>query len=113
MISISDAAAQKLKDIFKEDGRAEPSLRVVATAGPNGTAQYNLSLEGPPRGDDSIIDSNGIQVVVDSDSLPLLDGSEIDYEKGLMQSAFVINNPNIKAQGSGCACGGICNCGGH
>ena len=76
--------------------------------GAGGGAQYMLSLEENVKSTDSIIDASGVGLVVDNDSLPLLDGSEIDYVDGLMKSGFVINNPNFLAEGGGggCGCGG-------
>ena len=65
--------------------------------------------------------SNGVNIVVDNDSAPLIDGTEIDYVEGLMRSGFVVNNPNFATgmggggcgSEGGCACGGQCSCGGH
>ena len=75
--------------------------------GAGGGAQYMLSLEEDVKSTDSIIDASGVGLVVDNDSLPLLDGSEIDYVDGLMKSGFVINNPNFLSEGGGgCGCGG-------
>ena len=52
-----------------------------------------------------------LRVVVDTDSVPLLEGAEIDYTDSLTRSGFVITNPNIAPSGAGCACGGNCGCG--
>lgn len=112
MISVSELAAEKLKDILDEEGQPDSSLRVVVMPGPNGGAQYMLTLEADPKEEDSLIHANGVQIVVDTDSLSLLEGAEIDYVEGLMRSGFVINNPNFQVEGGGCACGGSCGGGG-
>ena len=70
-----------------------------------------LALEDAPKSDDLVLSENGVRVVVDTDSLPLLDGAEIDYADSLDRSGFVISNPNIAPTGGGCACGGNCGCG--
>ncbi len=111
MISVSELAAEKLKDILDEEGQPDSSLRVVVMPGPNGGAQYMLTLETDPKEEDSLIHASGVQIVVDTDSLSLLEGAEIDYVEGLMRSGFVINNPNFQSEGGGCACGGNCGCG--
>ncbi len=111
MINISPMASEKLKEILVEQGEEGSSLRVVLMPGANGGAQYMLALEKEARSDDTVIDSGGVQILIDSDSAPMMEGAEIDYMDGLMRSGFVINNPNIQS-GGGCACGGTGGCGG-
>ena len=111
-ITISELAAEKLKEIIDGEGQVGAALRIGFVAGPHGGTGYSLSLDGETNEDDVVVHSNGVQIIVDQESLPMLDGSEIDYMDGLMRSGFVINNPNIQ---SGCACGGGgggCGCGG-
>jgi len=62
--------------------------------------------------DDMIIETENVNILIDSESAPLINGSTVDYVDGLMRSGFVISNPNTPATG-GCACGGGgCGCGG-
>ena len=106
-ISVSEVAALKLKEVISDEGQGDSYLRIVVMPGAGGGAQYMLSLEEDVKSTDSIIDASGVGLVVDNDSLPLLDGSEIDYVDGLMKSGFVINNPNFLSEGGGgCGCGG-------
>ena len=119
MINISPLAAEKLKEILVEQGEEDASLRVILMPGANGGAQYMLALEQEAKADDTVIRTEGVSILIDPDSAPLMEGAEIDYMDGLMKSGFVINNPNI--QSGGCACGGegcgggggACACGGH
>ena len=113
MITVSELATEKLVGVMQEEGHPDSALRILVMPGPHGGAQYMLTLEDEVKDDDTVVHSNGVRVVVDSDSLPLLDGVEIDYVEGLMRSGFVINNPNMTMEGGGCACGGNCGCGGH
>ena len=114
MITISPLASEKLKEILVEQGEEGSSLRVVLMPGQHGGAQYMLALEKDAKTDDTIVNSDGVQILIDPDSAPLMEGAEIDYMDGLMKSGFVINNPNV--QTGGCACGGGggggCGCGG-
>ncbi len=110
MITITESAAGKLKGILDEEGQPEAALRVIVVPSGQG-AQYMLALEDAPKSDDMVLSENGVRVVVDTDSLPLLDGAEIDYADSLDRSGFVISNPNIAPTGGGCACGGNCGCG--
>ena len=116
LLEVSDLAAQKFQDILKEQDEDEGMLRVMVMPGANGGIQYMLSVEQVAGEDDFVVDTSTIQVLVDMDSAPLLDGSTIDYMEGLMRSGFVISNPNFQAHGGGgCACGGGgggCGCGG-
>ena len=119
MINVSDLAAEKLKEVLKEEGQPEASLRIVVTPGGHGGLSYMLTLEQAPGEDDAVVHANGITLVVDRESAPLLEGTDIDYVEGLMRSGFVINNPNFASDAEGCSsggecsCGGQCSCGGH
>ena len=112
LLEVSELAARKFQDILKEEGEGDGLLRVMVMPGPQGGVQYMLSVEAEAAANDFVIDTNEIQVLVDADSAPLLDGSTIDYMEGLMRSGFVISNPNFQQAGGGCACGGNGGCGG-
>jgi iron-sulfur cluster assembly accessory protein len=111
MISVTSTAADKLKEIMVEEGQPSGALRVIVVPNEHG-AQYMMAIEEEAKVDDLVVHENGIRVLVDSESVALLEGAEIDYTEGLMRSGFVINNPNIMPSGGGCACGGNCGCGG-
>ena len=116
LLEVTDLAAQKFKDIIEEqdegEGNGDGMLRVMVMADPTGGVQYMLSVEDEADENDFVIEADPIQVLVDADSAPLLDGSTIDYMEGLMRSGFVISNPNLQG-GGGCGCGGGgCGCGG-
>jgi iron-sulfur cluster insertion protein len=112
MITVTDMAVEKLKEILSEEGQPEAALRVIVVP-QGGGASYMLALEEGLAEDDLLLHDIGVKVITDVDSAPLLDGAEIDYSEGLMRSGFVITNPNIETVAGGCACGGNCGCGGH
>ena len=111
LLEVTPLAAEHLERVMKEQEAEGTMLRVMVTPGANGGLQYMLGVEKEAKDDDFVIDTETIQVVVDSESAPLIEGAQIDYVESLMRSGFVISNPN--AQG-GCACGGGggCGCGG-
>ena len=112
LLEVTDLAAQKFKDIIVEQGEGgDGMLRVMVMADPHGGVQYMLSVEDEVEENDFVVEAAPIQVLVDADSAPLLDGSTIDYMEGLMRSGFVISNPNLQG-GGGCGGGGGCACGG-
>ena len=114
IVDITPLAAQKLKDALAEQGQAGALLRVMPMPGPHGGFQYAMSIEQEAKDDDFTMDVEGLTVLVDSESAPLVDGAQIDYMEGLMRSGFVISNPNVEFAGGGCGGGGGggCACGG-
>lgn len=110
MIEVTPQAATKLKAILEEEKAKDSALRVVVMPSGHGIS-YMLSLEQEPGKDDVVTEADGLRIVVDAESVPLVEGSRIDYVEDLMRTGFVISNPNV-AMG-GCACGGNCGCGGH
>ena len=112
LIKVSEAAAEKLSDILKEQGEEGGMLRVMVSPSPDGGYQHVLGVESEPKDDDIVIEAHSISVVIDGESAPLLEGAEIDYVDGLMRSGFVISNPNIEnTSGGGCGGGGGGGCG--
>jgi len=109
-IEVTPAAAQKLGEVLSQQGPAGAMLRVMVMPGPHGAFQYMLGVEEQAQEGDLVVEASAVKVLIDSDSLPLIEGSQIDYVEGLMRSGFVISNPNAPT-GGGCGSGG-CGCGG-
>ena len=102
MITISTAAAKKIKTIIDEE---DPSLklRVFVRGGGCTGFQYGFAIEElPPAEDDFTFEKDGVGVVIDSMSMQYLNEAEIDYEESLTGSQFKIKNPNVTAT---CGCG--------
>jgi iron-sulfur cluster assembly accessory protein len=112
MIHVTPLAAQKLEEIVTQEGDTGSMLRVMVMPGPQGGFQYMLGLEKEANDGDFIIDTETVKVLIDPDSAPLIEGSQIDYVEDLMRAGFVISNPNMQAGGCGCGGGGACGCGG-
>ena len=117
MIDVTADAVEQMKKILHEEDAEGSSIRVVLVAAGHGV-QYMLTLESESKEDDVIAHDNGVRVIVDSDSAPLMQGAQIDYVEDLMRSGFAISNPNIQSVGGcgsgGCGCGnggGGCGCG--
>lgn len=114
-LNVTPLAVEKLKGIMEEQGETGSALRVIVTSGGCSGLQYMMTLEKDQKEDDQLIETNGVKVLLDSESAPLMEGSEIDYIEHLDRTGFVVNNPNAK--GGGCGCGGEgggagCGCGG-
>jgi len=85
--------------------RALVALRVSVEGGGCSGFQYKFQLEDKvePTANDSVVEQEGVSVIVDSASLPWISGARIDFQEELMRSAFVIED-NPHAAG-GCSCG--------
>ena len=110
MIEVTTEAVEKLKAIMVDEEAMDTALRVVVVPAGDGV-QYMLTLESEQHDDDVLTEIDGVRVLVDADSAPIMEGAKIDYIEDLMRSGFVIDNPNV-AMSSGCGCGsGGCGCG--
>ena len=108
LIEVTSIAAQKIEEVLNEQSDGHTMLRVIATPGPEGGLQYALGSEDQVNDDDVVIDTDTVKILIDSQSAPLIEGSQIDYVDSLMRSGFVISNPNVAGGcgGGGCGCGG-------
>jgi iron-sulfur cluster assembly protein len=102
VVSLSDAAASKLRDLTKEETNPAIGLRVYVYSGGCSGYRYGMMLEDAPTAEDRILEANGVKVYVDGQSVSLLQGSEIDYVDTLMGAGFTVNNPNAV---TACGCG--------
>jgi iron-sulfur cluster assembly protein len=99
MITISETAARKIRDLVGEGGGK--ALRVKVIGGGCSGLQYKLDIDELRPGD-KVFERDGVSVVSDRKSYLYLHGTELDYAEGLMESGFRLNNPNIKKT---CGCG--------
>ena len=103
-LSVTENAASEIKKFMSaEEGLPETSgLRVRVVPGGCSGFQYSLNIEEESRQGDFILDEHGVKLFVDMFSAQYLNGVEIDYVSGVMESGFTFKNPN--ATGS-CGCG--------
>jgi iron-sulfur cluster assembly accessory protein len=102
IVSLTDAAAAKLRELTKDEPNPEIGLRVYVYSGGCSGYRYGMMLEDAPTSDDNVLSANGVKVYIDGNSVPLIQGSQIDYVDTLMGAGFTVNNPNAV---SGCGCG--------
>jgi iron-sulfur cluster assembly protein len=101
-LSLTDAAANKLIELTREETNPDIGLRVYVYSGGCTGYRYGMMLEDAPTPDDNVLVEKGIRVYVDANSVRLLSGSQIDYIDTLMGAGFTVNNPNAV---SACGCG--------
>ena len=102
MLTITDTAATKAKEVFERKGLSDGALRLFVVSGGCSGYQYGMVLAPKPEEDDLVIEKNGVKIVVDADSAPMVQGAEIDYVDDIMKSGFTIHNPNATKS---CGCG--------
>lgn len=98
----TDSAANKVKELIVEEGNPELKLRVFVTGGGCSGFQYGFTFDEVANEDDTVMQKNGVTLLIDPMSFQYLVGAEIDYSEGLQGSQFVIKNPNAT---STCGCG--------
>jgi iron-sulfur cluster insertion protein len=101
MVTISAMAEQKIKELIVEEKDAV-GLRIYVKGGGCHGYQYGMAFESKVADDDTVVEKGGVQVIMDSQSAPLLQGAEVDYVDSLQGSGFAIKNPQAKTT---CGCG--------
>lgn len=105
-VSLTDAAALKVRELLDAEGRTDLRLRIAVQPGGCAGMQYQLffderSLDGDVLVDQPLADAT-VPLVVDRTSVPLITGAVISYTDTIEKQGFEIENPNA---GGGCACG--------
>jgi iron-sulfur cluster insertion protein len=101
-IQFSQGAASKVKTLVDEEGNPRLKLRVFVTGGGCSGFQYGFTFDEDISDDDTVIEREGVALVVDPMSYQYLAGALVDYQEGLEGSRFVIKNPNATTT---CGCG--------
>ena len=100
-ISLTYRAAARINELIAADSREGQALRVKVVGGGCSGIQYNVDFD-MPKATDKVFEKGGAKILVDMKSLLYLTGTELDYTDELMQSGFVVQNPNVKKS---CGCG--------
>lgn len=98
----TDSAASKVKELIDEEGNSDLKLRVFVSGGGCSGFQYGFTFDEITNEDDTVMEKNGVSLLIDSMSYQYLLGAQIDYSEGLEGAQFVIKNPNAA---STCGCG--------
>ena len=101
MLTISETAALKIKEVIQEEANPDLKLRIFVQGGGCSGFQYGFTLD-EIQNEDFSIDSHGVSVLVDSMSIQYLQGAEINYTNDISGSQFTIKNPNAETT---CGCG--------
>jgi len=100
-ISLTDAAADRVRTYIQDRSAAVGVGLGVKVVGCSGYA-YVVDVAEQVNDDDTVFESKGVKVVVNGKSLPIVDGTEIDFTKEGLNEGFAYHNPNARNM---CGCG--------
>lgn len=98
----TDSAAGKVKQLIEEEQNNDLMLRIFVQGGGCSGFQYGFTFDETVQDGDTIIENQGVKLLVDPMSFQYLVGAEIDYTESLEGAQFVIRNPNASTT---CGCG--------
>jgi iron-sulfur cluster insertion protein len=98
----TDNAAAKVKQLIDEEGNTDLKLRVFVSGGGCSGFQYGFTFDEVTNEDDTVMQKDGVTLLIDAMSYQYLVGAEIDYTQGVEGEQFVIKNPNATTT---CGCG--------
>lgn len=102
LITITEAANHRIKEMMASSEEPAHFLRVGVKGGGCTGLTYGMGFDEKQNENDQSFETNGLNVLVDKESAPLLDGVIIDFKQNLMGGGFTIDNPNAIAT---CGCG--------
>ena len=102
-LTVTDAAARKIGELAVKEGRTEPILRLRVVAGGCSGFSYELGFDEAAAADDHVIvGADGVRVVVDPRSAPIIEGSTLEFDDALLGGGLKMRNPQVTHE---CACG--------
>jgi len=101
-IVFTDAAANKVGELIREEDNPDLMLRVFISGGGCSGFQYGFTFDESVEDGDSQVENLGVTLLVDPMSVQYLMGAEIDYKEDLQGAQFIIRNPNAQTT---CGCG--------
>ncbi|MDU2596704.1 MAG: iron-sulfur cluster assembly accessory protein [Dermabacter sp.] len=101
-VTLTEVASDKVKQLLAQEGRDDLRLRIAVQPGGCSGLIYQLYFDERLLEGDETVDFNGVEVVVDKNSIPFLSGATIDFSDTIEKQGFTIDNPNAS---SSCACG--------
>lgn len=102
VLSITDAAAARVKQLLAKSEKPVLGLRVGVRTGGCSGLMYQVEYAHAKQGFEEVVEDKGVKVFVDPTALMYLIGAEMDYREGTFESGFVFNNPNEIDR---CGCG--------
>ena len=102
VMSLTDAAAERVRQIIARSERPVLGLRVGVKNGGCAGMEYTMEWANEQKPFDEVIEEKGVKVLIDPKAILFLLGTEMDFQTSALKSGFTFNNPN---QTSACGCG--------
>ena len=102
ILSVTPLAAAKIRELLEAKNIPTHALRVFVAGGGCSGLQYGMAFEEAPQDFDSVVETDGVRLIVDPTSVMYVGGATIDFVDSLMGGGFRIDNPNAV---SSCGCG--------
>jgi iron-sulfur cluster assembly protein len=102
VLSMSDAAADRVRAIVQSRGDDALGIRVGVKKGGCAGMEYTIDLVTEPKLGEDVVEQDGARVFVAPEAVLFLLGTRMDYEETTLRSGFTFTNPN---QTSACGCG--------
>ncbi|MFV8826619.1 HesB/IscA family protein [Alkalihalobacterium sp. APHAB7] len=102
MLTITESAIARIKEMLNEEEEQGLKLRIGVKGGGCSGLSYGMGFDKEEQDSDKKLDYDGLEVLVDEESAPVLNGVVIDYKQNMMGGGFTIENPNAIAS---CGCG--------
>ena len=101
-MTFTPAGARKASELLAQQNKQDTAIRVFVKSGGCSGYSYGMAIDEKSLEGDRMFEVEGVRLVVDQASWPLLKGSEIDYVENMMGGGFNVVNPNAT---SSCGCG--------
>ncbi|MHB8845305.1 MAG: HesB/IscA family protein [Nitrospirota bacterium] len=107
MITITDTAADKIKEILKAEGMPQAGLRVFTGGGGCGCSgpQFEIAIDDKAGDGDTVVENRGAKLYVDAETAKALGTAELGFISDERGEGFAFSFPNGAPQGGGCGCG--------
>ena len=102
VVTVTDAAAEKIKAIMANADRPFEGVRVGVKNGGCAGMEYTMEYAEAVNATDEVVEDKGVKLLIDPKAVLFLLGTEMDFRVDKLSSGFVFNNPN---QTSACGCG--------
>lgn len=102
VVSLTDAAAERIKEIMANSDKDLIGLRVGVENGGCAGMAYTMEYAEEKNPHDELVEDKGVSILIDPKAILFLFGTEMDFLVDTLSSGFVFNNPN---QTSACGCG--------
>ncbi|PSP96204.1 iron-sulfur cluster assembly accessory protein [Halobacteriales archaeon QS_5_70_17] len=103
-IEVTETAAEQALDLMDSEGMdaGKGGLRLFVQQGGCAGLSYGMRFDHSPEEDDTVYEHHGLRVFVDPSSMNYIEGSVLDFERGLQGAGFHVENPNVVSE---CGCG--------